>query len=400
MAFRRKFRSLMIQGHRQLSTSILNPDSKSSLTSKEKSRTALAFLRFEKNPERILEICREADLTPESPLDRIAYSKAISKLKESHCYDGIRSFIRESVARSESRTERCISRFIVLYGQAGLVKDAIQLFAEMPEMGIVRNVKTLNSLLFSCILAEDYGEMKRLFEEFPSKYGLVPNLDTYNTVLKGFCDSGSTNLSHRILAEMEKKGIKPNGKTFATVLTGFYTEEKFHDVGKIMELMRSYGISPGIGIYNVRIQGLCKLKRSNEAKALLDGILCRGMTPNSATFGHLIYGFCREGKLDVAKNLFKEMIDMGLKPEAECYFTLIYYLCRGLDFEVASNICEEAMGNGWVPNFTTMKSLVDGLASIGKTAEAKKIIRLVKKKFLRNADKWKEIEEGLPKLEP
>lgn len=129
----------------------------------------------------------------------------------------------------------------------------------------------------------------------------------------------------------------------------------------------------------------------------MNGILCRGMAPNSATFGHLIYGFCRVGKLDVAKNLFKEMIDMGLKPEAECYFTLIYYLCRELDFEVASNICEEAMGNGWVPNFTTMKSLVDGLAGIGKIAEAKKIIRLVKEKFSRNADdRWKEIEEGLP----
>lgn len=123
----------------------------------------------------------------------------------------------------------------------------------MPDMRIVRNVKTLNSLLSSCILAEDYGELKRLFEEFPSKYGLVPNSDTYNTVLKGFCDSGGANLSHWMLAVMEKKGIKLNGKTFATVLAGFYTQEEFHD-GKITELMRNYVISPGIGIYNVRIQ--------------------------------------------------------------------------------------------------------------------------------------------------
>ncbi|KAK6133329.1 hypothetical protein DH2020_032932 [Rehmannia glutinosa] len=396
MAFRSKVRSLTLQGNRLFSSSILSPGSKTPLSSKEKSRAALSLLRFEKNPERILDICRAAALNPESHLDRVAYSKAVTKLKESHYYEGIRGFIKDSLTRPDFKSERFVSHFIVLYGQAGLVKDAINLFDEMPNMGVPNNVKAMNSLLFSCILAGEYGEMKRVFSEFPRKYGLEQNLDTYNTVLKGFCESGSANSAHSILAEMERKSIKPNAETFSIVIAGFYKEEKFSDVEKMMHLMKKYGMRPGISIYNVKIQSLCKLKKSSEAKALLDEILSKGMKPNCVSYGHLIYGFCREGKLDVAKSLFKEMVDK-LKPEADCYFTLVYYLCQGRDFEAALGICKECMAKGWVPNITTMKSLVDGLVSIEKIDDAKEIIGIVKEKFTRNADKWIEIEEGLPK---
>ncbi|KAL3850857.1 hypothetical protein ACJIZ3_012739 [Penstemon smallii] len=377
MALRNNLRSLILQRHRVLSTStsILNPDSKTPLTGRDKSRTTISLIQFETDPERILDICRAASLTPESHLDRVAYTKAISKLKESHYYDGIRCFLKESLTRSDSKSERFVSHFIVLYGQAGLVSDAVKLFDEMPEMGVERNVKTLNSLLFSCIVGKEYGQMKRIFDEFPRKYGLVPNLDTYNTVLAGFCESGSASLSHSILAEMERRSMKPNETTFSTVIVGFYAEEKFMDVGKITELMRRYGFEQGISIYNVRIQSLCKLKRSSEAKALLDAILSRGMNPTCMTYHHLIYGFCREGKLDVAKSLFEEMVSRNLKPD-------------GKDFEAALSICKESMAKNWIPNITTMKSLVKGLMFIEKIDEARKIVERMKKKFPRSADKW------------
>ncbi|KAL6567485.1 hypothetical protein OROGR_001153 [Orobanche gracilis] len=399
MALCCKLRSLILRRQRFFSTSIPISDSTPLLRSKEKSRVALSLIRFEQNPERIIEICRCTPLSPESHLDRLVYSKAVSKLRELNDHESIRSFVRESMANLNCNTERSVSHFIILYGQGGLVSDAVKLFDEMPDMGIERNVKTLNSLLFSCLLAREYGEMRRIFRDFPGKYGLDPNLETYNRILNGLCDSGNANEAHAILAEMERKGIKPNTTTFATVIEGFYAEQNFVEVGKTMNLMKKHGMEPGISIYNVRIQSLCKLKRSAEAKALLDGILSKGMQPNCATYGHLIYGFCREGKLDYAKSLFKEMVGMGLEPEAECCFTFVYYLCQGRDFEAALGVFKECMAKkGWVPNITTMKLLVDGLASIGKVNEAKEIIGHMKKKFSRNADSWSEIEDRLPQV--
>ncbi|XP_009793902.1 small ribosomal subunit protein mS86 (rPPR1) [Nicotiana sylvestris] len=385
--------------HHHRRYSILNPDSKTPLSAKDKSRAALSLLKSETNPQRILEICRAASLTPESHLDRVAYSKAISKLKDLNHFSGIRSFLQESTTRPDLKSERFISHFIVLYGQAGLIDEAKRAFDEMEEkMGIQRTEKTLNSLLFACVLVKDYAEMKRIFVEYPKKYGFIADLDTYNLVIKGFCESGSSSSVYSILDEMSRKNVKPNTTTFGNCITGFYKEEKYEDVGKILEMMKEYGIAPGISTYNLRIQSLCKLKKSGEAKALFDGILSRGLKVNHVTYGHLILGFCREGNLEEAKSLFQKMVNTsGLRPDAECYFTLVYYLCQGKDFEAALKICRSCLAEGWVPNFSTMKSLVEGLASISKVDDAREIIGQVKEKFSKNVEKWNEIEEALPK---
>ncbi|EPS59270.1 hypothetical protein M569_15538, partial [Genlisea aurea] len=212
-----------------------------SLSGKDKSRDALAQLRVERDPERVIDICCSAGLTPESHRDRIAFFKAVTRLREANDAEGIRRFIGDSMDRlGGSVSERAASHFMVLFGKGGLVSDAVKMFDEMPEMGIERNIKTLNSLLFSCVLAGDYGEMKRIFMEFPRKYGLDPNLETYNIVLRGFCESGNANSAHSLFAEMERKRIKPTRSTFALAIAGFYREEKFTDVGKMTTLMKKY----------------------------------------------------------------------------------------------------------------------------------------------------------------
>lgn len=277
-----------------------------------------------------------------------------------------------------------------------MLNHALEAFDDFYNEGLCRSAKSLNALLVAAILAKDYKEVKRIFVEFPERYGIEPDLETYNTAIKALCESRSSSLAYSILADMKSKGIKPNATTFATLLAGFYREEKYEDVGKVLNLMKEHRIPVGVSTYNTRIQSLCMLKKSTEAKALLDGMLSKGIKPNSVTYNHLIHGFCREGNLEEAKSLFRSMGCRGLEPDSQCYFTLLHFLCQGDDFETALSICKESMEKNWVPNFSTMKSLVDGLACISKVEEAKELIQNVKGKFSRNADMWDEIEKGLP----
>ncbi|XP_010267684.1 PREDICTED: pentatricopeptide repeat-containing protein At1g61870, mitochondrial [Nelumbo nucifera] len=382
--------------HRRHFSSILSPDSTTPLTSKQKSRAAIALLKSEKNPERIIDICRAASLTPELHLDRIAFSIAISKLTESNSFEGIRSFLEELKTRSDLKNERFLSHAIVLYGQAGMLDHAIRTFKQMDEMGIPRSTKSLNALLFACIVAKKHDEVSRIFLEFPRAYGITPDIDTYNTVIKSFCESGSSSSVYSILAEMSRKGCKPNATSFGTLLAGFYKEEKYEDVAEVLELMKKHDVHQGVSTYNIRIQSLCKMKKSPEAKALFDGMLARGMKPNTNTYFHLIYGFCNEGDLEEAKRLFKDMSRKGCVPQSDCYFTLIYYLCQGGDFDTALQLCKDSLAKNWVPNFTTMKTLVNGLASSSKVEEARELVGQMKERFGKNANMWEEIEEGLP----
>lgn len=383
---------------RPFSTSILSPDSKTPLSSKEKSRAALSLLKSETNPERILDICRAAALSPDSRLDRISLSVAVQKLTSSNYLTGIRSFLEElKLTRPDLKTERFLSHSIVLYGLAGMPNDAIRTFEQIPDLGIPRTTKSLNALLFSCHMAKKPDEVKRVFLEFPKRYNLELDLDCYNVVIKSFCESGSSSSVYSILAEMDRKRIKPNATSIGLLIAGFYREEKYEEVGKVLNLMKTYDMTPGVSIYNVRIQSLCKLKRSVEAKALMDGMISNGIKPNSVTYNHLIHGFCKEGKLEEAKSLFKKMVNSGFHPNSDCYFAMVHFLNEGGDFESSLGFCKESMEKGWVPNFSSMKKLVNGLANGGKVDEAKELLGQIKEKFPKHADMWNGVEEGLPK---
>nr|XP_043618907.1 pentatricopeptide repeat-containing protein At1g61870, mitochondrial-like isoform X2 [Erigeron canadensis] len=346
------------QSGRHLSI-LLNPNNNSTtttpLSTKEKSRAALSLLKSEKNPKRIIEICRAASLTPESHLDRIALSIAISKLAASNDFDSIISFINE-------------------------------LLRTRPDLNNEKSVK-------------EYDEVKRVYRKFPGKYGVMPNLDTYNTVIKSFCESGDSSLCYSVIDEMVGNNCKPNATTFSILIAGFYKEEKFEEVGKVLEVMRKHQVAITIATYNTRIQSLCKLNKTDEAKELLDRLSLSGLKPNSVTHCHLIHGYCKEGELEKAKDLFHKMINSGFKPDSDCYFTLVSYMCKAGDFEEALEVCKQSMEKDWVPNFSTMKLLVMGLVKASKVQEARELVGQMKERFPKNAHMWSEVGESLSALE-
>ncbi|AES97523.1 hypothetical protein MtrunA17_Chr5g0423151 [Medicago truncatula] len=108
------------------------------LTSKEKSRSTLRLLNSETNPETILSICRAASLSPDSHLDRLALSTAVSKLTAGKNFDILRQFLDEFLqSRSDLQNERFVSHTIVLYGQANMMNQALDTFKFMREKGFI-----------------------------------------------------------------------------------------------------------------------------------------------------------------------------------------------------------------------------------------------------------------------
>ncbi|XP_072951529.1 pentatricopeptide repeat-containing protein At1g11630, mitochondrial [Typha angustifolia] len=380
--------------HRHFSSSpssILNPSNPTTpLSSKEKSRAALSLLKSASDPDHILSICRAASLSPSSShLDRLALSLAVSKLSSSTSPSSSSSSQTLTLISPLLSSPSHLPHAIVLLGQAGLFDDAVAAFKASPSL------RSFNSLLFAAILANRHADVSRLFRELPISHSITPNLTSYNTIVKAFSESGSSRSVFSVLEEMSRSGIKPNKTTFCSALAGLYKEEKFDDVEKLLVLMRKHGCGPRLTAYNVRIQSLCKLKRSEEAKALLKEMAANGMKWNWVTYNHLIYGFCKEGNLEEAKRLYKEMRRRGFVGDSNLYFTYIYYLCQGGEFEEALGVCKVTMARNWVPCFSTMKMLVNGLASSEKIEEAREIIEKMKEKFPENVDTWKEVEEGL-----
>lgn len=277
-----------------------------------------------------------------------------------------------------------------------MLDRSLQTFHNLERYEIQRTVKSLNALLLACLTARDYEEAKRVYSETPRKYGIEPDLETYNRIVKALCESNSTSSSYSIVAEMERRRVKPRASTFGVMIAGFYKEGKYDEVRRVLRLMREFGVHVGVATYNVMVRCLCERKRSREAKALLCGVVSSRMRPNSETYSVLIRGFCGEGDLDEAMGVFEVMVKSGCKPGSECYFGLIRCLCERGEFETALVLCKESMEKNWVPSFSVMRWLVHGLVGCDKVDEAREVIALVKEKFSRNVDLWNEVEAELP----
>ncbi|KAJ3696021.1 hypothetical protein LUZ60_001398 [Juncus effusus] len=367
-------------------SAILNPsDPSTPLTSKQKSRAALSLLKLKTttDPDQIVSICHAAALSSATHLDRAAFSIAVTKLASSNSVSPLRSLISSLLLPSSP------PHAIVLFGQAGLIEDSISIFKSHA------STQTLNSLLFACLISNKHSELQRIYSEFPKSYGIEPDLKTYNTVIKSFCESGTSRSFYSLLDEMVKKGIKPNKTTFTTALAGFYEEQKFDEINKVLELMKTHNCGHGITAYNTRVKSLCKLKRANEAKDLFKEMESKGTKPNWVTYNHLIYGFCREENLEEAKKLYDEMKKKELVGDSRFYFTVIYFLIKGGEFERAFEVYKEVETRNWIPGFSIMKKLVEGLKSIGKSEEAKEIVEKMKEKFEGKNEMWSEVEESL-----
>ncbi|XP_058093607.1 small ribosomal subunit protein mS86 (rPPR1)-like [Magnolia sinica] len=398
---RSRLRSLYLS-HRHFSAPSIptseNPNS--ILARKQNSRAALALLKSESDPNRIIDIARAASLTPASHLDRTALSITVSKLSKTQSSatpTALRSFLDEFKSRPDLQSERSISYAIILYGQAGMLDQAIHTFQHLDELGVPqRTAESLNALLYACLLNEDHDQLIRIFREFPKVYNISPDIKTYNRVIRSFCKSGKSTSAYAILDEMGQEGIKPNKTTYNILLSGLSLEGKHEEVEKVLEMMEKNDCCSGTSPHDAKIRSLCRAKKMHEAKALFDGIVSSGAKPDPVTYCHLIIGFCKEGDLEEAKRLFDEMGEKGCEPGSGSYFTLIYYLCQGGQFDTALRLGKECMEKDWWPCFSTMKLLVDGLVKDSKMKEAREIVGKLKERFPKTAQMWKDVEDGWP----
>ncbi|URD81366.1 Pentatricopeptide repeat-containing protein [Musa troglodytarum] len=126
---------------------------------------ALSLLRSEKDPARVLSICRAAALSPNSHPDRTALSLAVSSLSAAGSPTSVRSLLDGLLSSTSAAVAR--PHVIVLFGQAGMLPDALRTF----EASQTPSVRSLNALLFACILSKKHAEVPRIFYDFTISYG-------------------------------------------------------------------------------------------------------------------------------------------------------------------------------------------------------------------------------------
>ncbi|CAA0839576.1 Pentatricopeptide repeat-containing protein -mitochondrial [Striga hermonthica] len=361
-------------------------------------------LRNTHDPDEVLKIyssfAATNDLADSSTFaaTRFFQELAVGRLVKSQRFSDIKNFLESHKSNPQIAQEPFVSSIIRSYGVAGMFENAVNTYNEMDDLGSPRTSLSLNSLLYACVHSKVFDRVPVYFEEYPLKFGFEPDNYAYAMLIKAYCEMGSPEMGMEKLRDMEEKGMKPCVVCFSTILDGLYKKGSVNEAEKFWtEMVNGKGILPDVGCYNVR---LSHIQEGNleAVKALLEDMENDGIKPNTITYNYLITCYCVNGMMDEAMKVYHDDLlkAKGHNPNSTTFRTLVFHLCKNKRFVTACKVFKKSVHMGKIPDFNTLKYLVEGLAKNGHMDEAKGMVQTMNKKFHPNLLKaWDKIANEL-----
>lgn len=256
--------------------------------------------------------------------------------------------------------------------------NAQKVFDEMTEVNGKQTVLSFNALLAACVKSKKYDVVDELFRSLPAKLGIEPDVVSYNTIVKAYCEMGSFDSAISMLDDMEKKGLDPDLITFNTLLNGLYANSRFDDGERIWDRMLKKNYSPNIRTYNARLEGLANEKKTKDAVELVEEMRTNSVKPDVFLFNAVIKGFVNEGNLEEAKRWYDEMEKNDCKMNKVTFTTLIPFACKKGDLDFALKLCKEVFSKRRLVDQKVLQLVVDGLVKESMIEEAKELVEMGK----------------------
>ncbi|KAK1386035.1 putative pentatricopeptide repeat-containing protein, mitochondrial [Heracleum sosnowskyi] len=208
------------------------------------------------------------------------------------------------------------------------VDYAFSLLATTFKRGFVPNVVTYNTLIRGLLSQHKFAEARLFFANLIKFRQVQPNVVTFTTMIDGLCKTGHTDMALSLFRFMEKSDCEPNTVTYNAIVNSLCKRGLVDDALNLHSRMMDEGIFPDVWTYSPIIQVLCSLKRWEEVGLLLDQMIHdMKISPDVHTFTILVDAYSKSGKLDDAKHLIQIMNERGENPDIVTYTSLMQGYC-------------------------------------------------------------------------
>ncbi|KAG4195640.1 hypothetical protein ERO13_A06G121700v2 [Gossypium hirsutum] len=311
------------------------------------------------------DLYKERDLK-RLPLPRRSgiYEDIVRRLASAGRFQWIEEVLEDQKKYQDISKEGFAARLIHLYGKSGMFEQAYKVFDEMPNRGLL----SFNALMGACVNAKKFDKVNGFFKELPEKLSVEPDLVSYNTVIKAFCEMGSLDSARLMLDEMEKKGVQPD----------IFKNGRFDDGEKIWGKMVEKNVEPDIRSYNAKLLGFSTEKKMKEAVNLVEEMRSKGLKLDVFTFNYMIRGFVNEGKLEEAKEWYNQIGKNECAPDKLTFTMLVPFLCEKGDLSFAIELCKEIFGRKKLVDAALLQRVVDELVKASNIEDAKELVKLAK----------------------
>ncbi|EMS48682.1 hypothetical protein TRIUR3_05967 [Triticum urartu] len=176
-----------------------------------------------------------------------------------------------------------------------------------------------SNLRFYNICIHAFGKWKRLDKSLKlfaamkaASPPLVPDICTYNSVIRVLVIGGRVADALLVFDEMKLAGIHPDVFTYRAVVDGCCKSFRMDDALRMFQEMRGGTRLKGdVVVYNSLLNGLFKAKRLDEACGFFETMVADGIQCSASTHNTVIDGLFKNGRAEAACRLFYELRKKG-----------------------------------------------------------------------------------------
>lgn len=226
--------------------------------------------------------------------------------------------------------------------------EQLQLLSEV-DGAVKPTIETINAVIAG-LFARKSPDAAHHVLAWGGKFGITPDLTTYNTLLRPLVREGYTKQATALLQQMQKAGIQADVVTFTTILDETFRHSEHH--------------SP------------------EEQKEIVDAVFSEmeaaGVEPNLHTYGKIIYELLQSshGNISTVNAVMERMAQQGLQPSPQIYTMMVGYHFQQTpaNLDAVRGIVERASMVEGSTDHKFWDRVIEGYAHEGETTQALRIL--------------------------
>ncbi|KAF0931755.1 hypothetical protein E2562_005740 [Oryza meyeriana var. granulata] len=353
-------------------------------------------LRREHDPDRVVSLFEAIDHASLSASStRHALSLAARRLSRARRFADVEALLSSHIPASP--TEPQLAAVLCSYASASLPEKALAAFrSAVPSLPSPISPLPFNALLFVFLRCRRHRRVPVLFTELSKEFSITPDASSYGILVKAYCMIGRDAKAHEVLDKMRGQGFTPTTSIYTTMIDSMYKQKKIEQAERLWKQMVESGRKPDQAVYNAKVMHYSLHGKTEDVLEVMAEMEAAGVKPDTITYNFLMTSYCKDGKMESAKELYRSLGEKGCSANAATYKHMLAQLCAHEDFDGALEIFKESFRINRVPDFRTMRGLVEGLTKVGRVAEAKNVVAKMKKKFPEQLlSGWMKLEKEL-----
>jgi len=162
---------------------------------------------------------------------------------------------QEMKQRGSHRNTVVYSMLMKGYGRQKNLLGALRLFREMRGEGVPYNTVSYNSIIDVCVKVSNIDTAEELLTQMTSERSIAePDLITYSTMLKGYCQLGDLDKALLVMQTMKERGLKCDERVYNILLDGCVRADDLSTGNALFAEMAYIGLQPSTITHNILVR--------------------------------------------------------------------------------------------------------------------------------------------------